>query len=486
MAAGIIIFLAQTHLLWQSAFLDYDSARNWQIVQEISRGNFEHLFQHGSPSFFLFYACFTPFFRDFHAFIALNCLLNVLAILLTGSFVAQTFKLSTFETFLLLVFTGLSGYLVANGRYFTIEAPSLVLFAFLLPLYYNRFTQRSSQAYWQVAGLLAFGLTLNYKFLLLLPVFILLEIIYYDNILRKKHLVYTGLILLSPFIIYGLGATLVDLPFYRFMAVYFTLINNYQVPNPSSRVGFFHLDASFYLQYFLRFESFLLLGGLLLFPLLFRQQIFARARSLPINAYGYLFWIIYPLFTGMHLLQKAPRGLFLVYSLLYAITFLSGWRVIRRKVLATGVIVLSIFYQCYVVQKEIYAYASTKYPQVITYLKKHHITKIATTVGLGITPYAQKASIEVISVFEEQELIPLKAQGYRYVLLDDYYLAANIQKFKNLETTKPLVTWPEASLMALYLYLDQSDYTGFSYKQALQLRQLAVQDSIQLRLLRIP
>ena len=484
--AGLVIFFAQTHLIRQTGFFDYDSARNWQIVQEIGGGNFEHLFQHGSPTFFLFYACFTPWAPDFHFYILVNGLFNVLAILLIGRFIAQQFHLTAFYTFLLLVFTGLSSYLTANGRYFTIEASSLFLFAFLLPLYYKRFKEHNPQTFLQVAGLVAIGLTLNYKFLLLLPIALVLEFIYFNKALQKKHLVYGGLILLIPFAFYTGVAVWVNLPFYRFPAVYYTLIHNYQVPNPSSRVGFFNFDFAFYPKYFLRFESPLVVAGILLYPVLNWRQIFVPVRKHPIHVFGYLFWIVILYIAGMHLLQKAPRGLFLVYSLLYALTFVSSLQLIRSRILVVGLITLSIIYQGFVLQREIYAYARTNYPEVITYLQQRKITKIASTVGLGITPYAQQANIQVKLVFNEAELPVLKAQGYRYVLLDDYYLAANIQKFKKLEKSIPVTVWPEPSLMVPYLYLDQSEFTGFSYQQALQSRQYAVQDSIQLRLLLIP
>ncbi|QNF35547.1 hypothetical protein HUW51_23605 [Adhaeribacter swui] len=484
--AGILIFLVQTHRLCQSGFLDYDSAKNWQIVQEIGSGNFEHLFQHASPTFFLFYAVFTPFLPDFHAFIALNCIINVLAILLIGRFVAQVFKLTAFQTFVLLLFTGFSGYLTANGRYFTIEAPSLLLFALLLPLYYQRFTEHSSRTFLQVVGLLALGLTLNYKLLLLFPVAILLEFVYQDKAIKKKHLLYAAAILLVPFIIYGVVAWLVGLPFYRLPAVYYILIHNYQVPNPGARIGFFHLDFTFYLHYFLRFESPLLFMGILFFPVIYWRQIFGQVRRAPVNCYGFIFFIVYPLLTGMHLLQKAPRGLFLIYSLLYAIAFICGLKLIKNRALVVGLVCISIVYQIQIVQKEFYRYAPTNYPRVISELKANKINKVATTVGLGIMPFAQKANIAVTPVFNEEELKFLEKHGYQYVLLDDYYLAANILKFKNLEKLVPLAAWSEPSLMAPYLYLDQSEFAGFSYQQALEVQCQAVQDSVQLRLLRIP
>ncbi len=128
------------------------------------------------------------------------------------------------------------------------------------------------------------------------------------------------------------------------------------------------------------------------------------------NVCGYLFWIILLFVAGMHLLQKAPRGLFLIYSLLYAITFIISFRVVRSRLVLIGLITLSLIYQGFVLQKEIYAYANTNYPQVINYLQHRKITKIATTVGLGITPYAQEANIEVITVFDEAQLPALKAQ----------------------------------------------------------------------------
>ncbi len=486
LAAGILIFLTQSYLVRNTGFFDYDSARNWQIVQEIGRGNFKHLFQHASPTLFLFYAVFTPIFKDFHYYILLNCFINVLAILLIVRFIALQIPLSAFFTFLLLLFTGFSGYLTANSRYFTIEAPSLLLFALILPLYYKRFTAQSSRDFLQVVGLLAFGLTINYKFLLLIPIALVIELIHPDKVVRSRHLIYGVLILLLPFIVYSVVAILAGLPFYRFLAAYISLFHNFNVPTPGSRLGFFNLDVSYYLQYILRFESPLLLAGLVLFPFLFRQQIFPRTQNTPLNIYRYLFLIIYLFLAGMHVLQKAPRGLFLVYSLLYAITFISCSQLLQNRIIAVSVISLSIIYQGFVLQREFYAYAHTNYPQVVTYLQQQKITKVATTVGLGIAPFAQTANIEVASVFAETQLNALKIKGYRYVLLDDYYLAANIRKFSKLEAALPLATWPEPSLLPPFLYLDQSEFTGFSYKRALQSQRQAAQDSVQLRLLRIP
>ncbi|PSR54298.1 hypothetical protein AHMF7605_12595 [Adhaeribacter arboris] len=486
LTAGPLIFLLHTHLIWQTGFFDYDSAHNWQIIQEISQGNYQHLFQHASPSFFLFYAAFTPVSKDFHFYILLNCLFNVLGILLTVKFIERQFSLSILNTFLLILFAGLSGYLTANSRYFTIEAPSLFFFALLLPLYYQRFTEQSRKAFYRVIALVAFGLTINYKFLLLFPVALLLELLHPDKVINSRRIIYSILILLLPFLVYGLVAFLVGLPFYRFPAAYANLFYNFKVPTPGSRLGFFNFDVFYYGRYFLRFESPLLLVGLVLFPLLFRRQIFEIKQNKEINIYRYLFLLIYLYLAGMHVLQKAPRGLFLVYTLLYTITLISCAQTVRSRKLTFSILVLSFIYQSFVLQREFYAYAHTNYPQVVAYLQNRKITKIATTVGLGITPYAQTANLEITPVFDETQLNSLKVKGYRYVLLDDYYLAANIRKFKNLEVTPPLASWPEPSLISPFLYLDQCEFTGFSYQQALQSQQQVAQDSIQLRLLRIP
>ena len=486
LAAVILIILAQTYLIFNAGFFDYDSAHNWQVVQEISNGNFSHLFNHASPTFFLFYALISPLIKDFHIYIIINGLFNLAAVFLIIRFISTHVVLPLSATFFLLLFAGLSTFMVANGRYFSIEAPGLFLFALLLKVYYRRFTNHSSRAFLQAVCILALGITINYKLLLLVPIALVLEVLFYDKVVRTRHVLFGLLILTIPFLIYALVAYLVELRFYQFPATYISLFKNFQRPTPGARLGFFSNDFTFYLQYFQRFESPLLLPGLIAFPVIFRREIFHKPTKTPLNIYRFLFLITILFLAGMHLVQKSPRGLFLIYTIVYTITFISFWKVIRIRPVFYILISLSILYQLYLLNREIFAYSSTNYPKIAAYLKQLNSNKVATSVGLGIIPFAHQKGIEVTKVFDEALLPALKAKGYEYVLLDDYYLAANIRKFDKLEKLPAISTWQEPSLLPPFLYLDQCEFTGFSFKQALEAQQEAARDSIQLRLIRIP
>lgn len=482
--AGILLCLVHTYGIWSAGFFDYDSARNWQVVQEISRGNFRNLFQHASPTFFLFYATFTLLFKDFHYYLIINSLFNVGAVLLLVRFISRYISFTAAETALLILFTGCSTFMVASSRYFTIEAPSLFLFILFLGTYFKRLNQLSQRALWQAATILAVGLTINYKFLLVLPVAFVLEILHRDRVFTLRNYTFVALILLSPYLIYAVVATAVDLPFYRFPAA-FIKINDFTTPTPGLRTGRFDFELFYYLKYLWHFESPLILAGILLFPILFRQFIFTNIVNSPITVYRYLFFILFLFLGGMHLLLKSPRGLLFSYALLYLISYLSLKKLSGNQLITILLLAGSVVYQIRLLQKEIYTYTPTHYPQVVKFLQDRKITKLATTVGLGITPFAASAGIEVATVFDEKNLPYLKKQGYTHVLLDDDYLVANIRNFTRLEKSTPLASWPEPSLLSLFLYLDQCEFTGLSYAQALQEQQAAERDSIQLRLLRM-
>ncbi|UOQ72065.1 hypothetical protein [Hymenobacter cellulosilyticus] len=47
----VLVAAVRLYGLRHAALPDYDSVRNWQIVQEIAQGNFRNLFHHGSPAF---------------------------------------------------------------------------------------------------------------------------------------------------------------------------------------------------------------------------------------------------------------------------------------------------------------------------------------------------------------------------------------------------------------------------------------------------
>jgi hypothetical protein len=292
------------------------------------------------------------------------------------------------------------------------------------------------------------------------------------------------LLLLAPFVLLGLVALLVNQPYYRFPASIIS-INHFTRATPAQRTGRFNFDLLFYVRYLLDFEWPLLVPALLLFPYVYRHELF-RAPYRRLNTWQYIFAVIYLFLLGMHLLVKAPRGLMLIYGLLYGLTYLVLHRIIPKRWVVGLILLSGVAYQIFKLYQEVYAYSGTRYPQVVSYLQAHDIHQVATTVGLNLLPYALPEGIEVKAVNNEEELARLKSQGYTHVLLDNYYRAANVLEFPTLETTRPEMAWPEPALVSPLLYLDHAEFNGLSYRQVLANQQTARREPRQIRLLRIP
>ncbi|KAA5548696.1 ArnT family glycosyltransferase [Adhaeribacter rhizoryzae] len=481
---AFICLAARFYLLPQIGLTDYDSIRSWQIVQELGQGNFKHLFHHASPGFFLLYAVFTPFLKGVLGYILLNSLFNVGAVLLLIRFMRQHLAVPLPEAFLTGLIFGLSVFAVSTGRNFATESISIFLFMLMLEQYYRRLHHKSAHAFLKAAAWLALGLTINYKLLLVFPIILLIELFQRDKVLSPKLLLKLALIILAPFVLFGLIAVLVNKPFYQFPATIVS-INHFTRPTPALRTGRFNLDWEYYGRYLLDFEWPVLLPALFLFPFLYRQQLFSF-KGQKLNIYQFLFIISYLYLLGMQLLVKAPRGLMFVYGLFYALTYLVLNYIIPKRWVILVILFSGISYQVYQLNKNIYLYAPTNYPAVVKYLEENNIAKVVTTVGLNIVPHTTGKAIETKIIFSEKELPALKQAGFTHVLLDDYYKITNVQQFAGLEKIKTEKDWPEPTLLSPLLYLDHSEFTGLSYTQTLANQRKAQKSSVQLRLIKIP
>ncbi|UOQ65276.1 hypothetical protein [Hymenobacter volaticus] len=204
---------------------DYDSVRNWQIVQEVAHGNLRNLFHHGSPAFSLVLAPIAWFTSDYRVYQHLNALLGVAALAWLVQFVERKLRLTALEAALLLLFTGTSVFLTFSGRDFTMGSMSLLVFVGLLRTHYLRLQQPSVRLLMQTTGWLALGLSVNYKFLLTLPILGMLELLYSQGLLWKPAMLARVLLrLLAPYIVLGLLGMVGGLPWYRWPAVYYNLV----------------------------------------------------------------------------------------------------------------------------------------------------------------------------------------------------------------------------------------------------------------------
>lgn len=481
---ALLCVLARQHLLLQTGLTDYDSVRNWQIIQQVGQGNFRHLFHHASPGFFLFFGLLALFCKGVYPFIWLNMAFNVAAVLLVLRFCRRHLRLPLPEAFLVGSLFGLSVFTVSTGRNLATESVSMLLFMLMLESYLRRLQQASPKALLQAAGWLALGLTVNYKLLLVLPVALVLELWQRDGVLTRRLLLQAGLILLAPFGLFAGIALAVGQPFYQLPATIVS-INHFTRPTPAQRTGRLNADLLFYVRYLLDFEWALLVAGIGLFPVCFRQELFGTLsrRLSPLQG---IFLVTYLILLGMHLLVKAPRGLMLIYGPLYGLTGLVLLRALRYRWLVLALLGLGIAGQTGRLQRHIYAYTPTHYPQVAAYLRQQGIEKVATTVGLNLLPYARQQGITVQVILREADLAALRAQGFTHVLLDDYYRAAHVQQFDGLRQLRPQQAWPEPPLTSPLLYLDHAEFNGLSYGQVLENQRQARRDSLQLRLIRIP
>jgi hypothetical protein len=400
---------ARAYLISGKGLIDYDTVRNWEILQELGSGNFRNLFHHASPGFFLLFAPFTFLIKNPSNFIYLNIIFSVGAVLLLIRFLRRHLVLPVPEAFLTGLTFGLSVYAVHNSRDLSIESLSLFLFMLFLDRYYVRISTHDNKALWQAAWVLAVGLTVNYKLILVLPVIGVIEGLQRDGVLTRINFFKVCIILVAPFLFFALVAVAVGQPFYRLPAAIIS-INNFTQPNPALRTGRFNIDFLYYLRYLIQYEWPLLVPALVLFPVLYRPQLF-RKINLGLNIYQYLFVITYLYLAGMHLLLKAPRGLAIIFGLFYFIFYLVIKKLMPSRPIIILILVMAVSYQVWKLEREVYRYSYSSYPAVAAFLQAHNITQVATTVGRGLIPPAAGKNIEVKVIFSEAELPALRAMG---------------------------------------------------------------------------
>ena len=461
---------------------DYDSVHNWQVVQELAHGNFAQLFHHGSPGFFLVYAPIGILTRNFLIFQTLNALLGLGGLALFAVWVARQARLNGPEAAGLTLLAGTSLLLTFSGRDFTMGSIDLVLFAGLLRSHFARLRRPGPAAVLRVAGWLAVGLSVDYKFLLLLPILVVLEVGLADGQWRQRGLwARVLLVLAAPYILLGAVGVAAGLPWYRWLGFYIRTV----VPtaaNAAGRQGTLHLDLGYYPRYLLTYESPLLPVGLLLAGWLGWRAWRAGRRyaSRPLALRHYLLVWTGCLLAGMSLLIKAPRGLLFAYLPLAALAVLNGRRLLPGGAQA-GLLLAALALNVFRIQREIYAPLPTPYPRVAAWLRQHGATSVASTASLGLAPYLTEYQRLAI-ITNEWQLAGLRRQGYQYVLLDGYWRVAGVAGFDSLRRQLPVMAWPAPQLHRPLLFLEHSEFTGLGYAETLAACQVAAADTLPLRL----
>ncbi|KAA9338290.1 hypothetical protein F0P96_05480 [Hymenobacter busanensis] len=471
--------------LWrlpEASLADFDSVRNWQIVQQVAHLDFGQIFRHGSPAFYLLYAPVAWFSTDYRVFLVLNALVAVAALGLLTDWIARAARLPGPEIALLVMLTGSSVFLTASGRDFIMSSWSLLALTGLLRAHWQRLHHPSRATLLRTAAWLAFGLSINYKFLLTLPILAVLEVQQHDGLLtRSGNWWRVLLVLAAPFVVLSVVAWAVSgVPVYRWPAVYVSIL--FPGANAAGRGGIAQatrdLDLSYYFRFLAAFETPLLLPALAAGLVWFGGGV--RQRPLPIATY-LLVWAVCIL-AGMSLLYKAPRGLLFGFVPMYGLVVLVLRQWLARPITVVALLA-AIGYNVWQLQREVYAYLPTRYPQVAAWLHQHGIQRVATTVGIGLVPAAQRYGIAVTPATTGAQLRALRRQGYHYLLLDDYHRVTNVRAFDSLRAVPPVAAWPEPPLTAPLLYLEHSEFTGLGYRATLARQQQAAHDSVQLRLI---
>ncbi|MBB4600346.1 hypothetical protein HNQ93_000174 [Hymenobacter luteus] len=477
LSALLLVAAVRLYGLAGAALPDYDSVRNWQIVQEVARGQLLHLFHHGSPVFSLVYAPVAWLTADYRVFQHLNALVAVAALGLLVAFIARETQLPGWQTGLLALLAGTGLFLTFSGRDFTMSSWSLLCFAGLLRAYYRRLQLPSAAALYRATGWLVLGLGFNYKFLLTLPILAVLEWWRADGLLwRHGHWWRVAGLLVAPYLVLGGVGVLAGLPWYLWPAIYYKVAFP-DAANAAGRAATIRPDGLYYLRYLWDFESGVVWLGLL-GPLLAVRRL-RRGQALPPELYLAVWgWC---LLAGMSLLIKAPRGLLWAYGLWYALAFLQ-----LRRLPAVGlatVVIGAVGLNLHRIQREIYAYAPSSYPAVATWLQKHGAGPVLSTVGLGLAPLRFPTD-SVRAVFSPQQAAALRQRGYRYLLVDGYWRVTNVAAFDSLRYLPTVAAWREPLLTSPLLFLEHSEFTGLGYEQTLHLQRVARQDSVQLRVVR--
>ncbi|MBH8568821.1 hypothetical protein KB206_08005 [Microvirga sp. STS02] len=485
LGALLLVAISRLWRLAEAGAPDSDSVRDWQIIQQMVHGDFSQLFHHGSPGFSVFYMPVALIARRFVVLQTINALLGVAGLGFFVAWVSRQARLNGSETAGLALLGGTSLLLTFSGRDFTMSSLNLVLFAGLLRSHFARLQQPNSAALPRVALWLALGLSIDYKFLFTIPILVVLEWWQADGLWRQPRTWGRVLgILAAPYFLFGALGWLVGLPWYRWLAFYVRVAVP-KTANLAGRQATMSLDITYYLRYLGSFESPLLLLGLGLAAWLVLRQWraggWAATRQWTVLSY-LLVWAAL-LLGGMSLVVKAPRGLLFAYLPLAALAVLSGRRVLPGWALA-GLLLAAVGQNLFRIQRELYAPLPTHYPQVAAWLQQHGATRIASTVGLNLTPYLNNRQILTV-ITDERQLPALRRQGVQYVLLDGYRQVAGVARFDSLAAQRPVAAWPEPALHRPLLFLEHSEYTGLSYAETLAACQAAQADSLPLRLYRL-
>lgn len=490
----MLVLLARLWRLTEAPLPDYDSARNWLTIQALAAGQWADLFRHASPTYYLLHLPLAEWLAaDFHRGQGLNALLSAAAAVLLARLVGRRAALPPLDTALLTLLIGLGTNATFSGRDFAITSPTLLISVGVFWLYERRLRCRTWGTLLGATTLLAIGLTINYKLLLLLPVAALLEWRHRrDDVLTVRRALWLGAVLLTPFVLYAAVAVAVGLPWWRLPATWVGIVLP-RSANAAGRAGTVSPDAGFYLLYLLRFESPLLLIGLLGGPWLIRA---ARRRGAPLEYLLRLsWWSSACLLALLTFFIKAPRGLSFAYGPLTALGALAVWQLCGpdRRGVARALLGLALAGQVAGLWLHLWRFypplplgQTPPYQQVATYLWAHGARHVPTTAGLALAPYAAPLGIRVAATTTPAALAEAFQQGTAadsFLLLDGYRYVLRLNQLGTESLGVTVLHLREPSWCCPLLWLEHAEYTGRSLTETLRACQEQQVEAAEVRLI---
>lgn len=536
----LLLWFLQIYDLSEVGLQEYDSVKNYFIVKNMAAGDFTDMFQRGSPTLFLFFVAIYKVFPSHLSLEYANAALNVAAIAIFTHIFSYFFDYKFWQRCLLLLYMGSSLYLVYCTRSFAMESMTLFVFALMFREYLQiLLLQKKSETYFWI--LTAIMLTINYKILLLFPLLFACELyrlLPISSFFANKNLQYRKLlhliILIIPIIAYEVLGILLGVSWKSYPAHWVYSLVMRKDLNPWRAIGTLHFDISYYFKYLQIFESPILIMGLIFFIVICCYTLLTKyftnkktyltslkellSMSNFTNKKKFIFIIlVIVVFTilEMSILPKAPRGILLIFPMLYffsfemlriIFTFLANFKdnkndnlskiieqQTNKKLPNFGfiiIIVLLLSYNYWQITKHIYSYTTTNYPKITNYLAQHKINKIAVTVGINYKFFLFKnaqnnsQSIDFQTINFEKDLIVLQNQDYEYCLIDDYHKIVGANVFDSLEQLPAVLSLKEPTLCSPLLYLEHCEFTGFTFEEAIDVRKNVMKDSTQLKLIK--
>ena len=481
------LFFLRIFTLEEDKLYDYDAVSNYLVIQEITTGNFQHFFQHASPGFYLFYIWILTFAEQDIWLQYLNVVINLLVVVFLVEIFYDHIKLKSqkkgIDKLFLYGFAGTSFFSLNSALYFSIENLSVLLF-FICFIFYHQSLKQGSKFFIWSAFIWGVLYTVNYKAILLLPIFLLLEIIQRRRGLRLGMIFWGIVVAMIPSLVCILIGVWGGENYWRYPAVIYLSLTATSSGEMGSQFGG---DFFYYFKYIFCFENLLLIPGILIFFYYKIKIMLGQLKQGDLLMQIAFVCICY--FAGMSLLLKAPRGLAFIYPMMYLLAWV-GLRILWEKSffwswLIKFILIGSFLVSFYRVWVYIYPYTTSNYDKVAAYLEEKKIRKVVVSVGNKILPYFQDIGIEAVLIRNENELEQYIQQGYEYLILDDFYQVVNLRNFDRVSRTSPDYQWVEPSLLSPMIHLEHSEFTRFTFEQSLRNRQRLSEQEYHLHLIKL-